>query len=136
LFVTSLPPGYNDCVIKSEKYLSALSERRTKSRSRVTTRHQMLGLIIAELLEDRPHKALYIKLAKEGDQNRLMEIARDVSERGPVRNKGAYFMTVIESQGLLPKPKPKVKPQPKPAPKKQKKLALKKKIASRPRKKK
>ncbi len=109
-------------MIKSEKYLSALTERRTKSRSRVTTRHQMLGLIIAELLEDRAHKSLYIKLAKEGDQNRLMEIARDVSERGPVQNKGAYFMTVIESQGLLPKPKAKSKAvskrQKKPTPKK------------------
>lgn len=111
-------------MIKHGKYLDALKERRTKSRSRVTTRHQMLGLIIAELLEDRPHKSLYIKLVKQGDGGRLMEIARDVSERGPVQNKGAYFMTILENHNLLPKAKlakPKLKP---------KKLGLRKKPVS------
>jgi hypothetical protein len=94
-------------VIKQSTYLASLKERRAKSGSRVTTRHQMIGLIIAGLLEDAEHKSLYIKLAKEGDQNLLMEIARDVSERGPVQNKGAYFMTILEARDLLPKAKPK-----------------------------
>jgi len=73
----------------------------------------MIGLIIAELLHDRPHKSLYIKLAKYGDANRFMEIARDVSERGPVQNKGAYFMTILENHALIPKVKlpDRIKPQ-------------------------
>ena len=43
---------------------------------------------------DERHKALYIKLAKENDAERLLALAKDIAERKNVQNKGAYFMRV------------------------------------------
>jgi len=65
--------------------------RRSKE-SRVYRKYQLTGLLIAEILHDEKHKALYIKLAKENNGERLLALAKDVAERKNVKNKGAYFM--------------------------------------------
>lgn len=76
-----------------EKYLKELKRRGTESH--VYRKYQLIGLEIAQILKDEKHKALYIKLAKEMDGDRLMGIAKDIAERGNVKNKGAYFMSVL-----------------------------------------
>jgi len=70
--------------------------RRSKE-SRVYRKHQLTGLLIAEILHDEKHKALYIKLAKENNGERLLALAKDVAERKNVKNKGAYFMRMVTS---------------------------------------
>ncbi|MBI2515250.1 hypothetical protein HYV91_03705 [Candidatus Wolfebacteria bacterium] len=74
-------------------YIETLKERAKKSR--VYRKYQLTGLLISQLLNDEKHKSLYIKLAKEKDQQKLLELARDVSDRKNVSNKGAYFMTLL-----------------------------------------
>jgi hypothetical protein len=75
-----------------EKYIAEL-KRRAKE-SHVYRNYQLMGLEIADILNDRPHKALYIKLAKEGNARRLLAVAKDVAERKDVKNRGAYFMRI------------------------------------------
>jgi hypothetical protein len=76
-----------------QKYIAEL-KRRAKE-SHVYRKYQLAGLEIADILGDRPHKALYIKLAKEGNARRLLAVAKDVAERKEVKNRGAYFMRVV-----------------------------------------
>lgn len=76
-----------------EKYIAEL-KRRAKE-SHIYRNYQLIGLEIADILDDRPHKALYIKLAKEGSSRRLLAAAKDVAERKDVNNRGAYFMRMI-----------------------------------------
>lgn len=82
----------------SQKYIAEL-KRRAKE-SHVYRNYQLAGLEIADILEDRPHKALYIKLAKEGNTRRLLAIAKDVAERKEVKNRGAYFMKIVAGENL------------------------------------
>lgn len=77
-------------------YLELLKERKRKSR--ITVPHQLTGLNIAKILKDEKHKSLYMKLAKEYDNDMLIEIAKDVASRRKVKNKGGYFMTVLQSK--------------------------------------
>jgi hypothetical protein len=77
----------------SKDYLDILKERSKKSR--VYRKYQMVGLMLAEVLKDEKHRALYIKLAKQHDEDKLMDIARKVAEKTTVANKGAYFMRVL-----------------------------------------
>lgn len=79
-----------------EKYIAEL-KRRAKE-SHVYRNYQLVGLEIADILNDRPHKALYIKLAKEGNSRRLLAVAKDIAERKDVKRRGAYFMRVITEQ--------------------------------------
>jgi len=65
--------------------------------SKVYKKYQLLGLEIAKILEDQKHKALYIKLAKEKDADTLLRLAKEISEKLGIKNKGAYFMSVIHS---------------------------------------
>jgi hypothetical protein len=74
-----------------------LLQKRAKQ-SKVYSSHQMIGLMIAEALEDREHKALYIKLAKNEDSDKLLKLAKSVAEKKDVRNKGAYFMRVWQME--------------------------------------
>jgi len=74
-------------------YLKTLRQRAKDSH--VYKKYQLTGLQIAEILGDQKHKALYIKLAKEGMGDRLIGIAKDVAERKEVKNKGAYFMRIV-----------------------------------------
>jgi hypothetical protein len=77
-------------------YLEALKSR--AKRSRVYVRHQAVGLAIAELLGDRKHKSLYMKLAKEHDVTWLLSLAAGVVERRQVKERGAYFMRLVTEE--------------------------------------
>lgn len=81
---------------KATAYLKKLKQRAKDSH--VYRRYQLMGLEIAQILQDEKHKSLYIKLAKEHGGDRLMRIAKDVAERKNVKNKGAYFMRVLSSE--------------------------------------
>ena len=78
----------------TDDYLGKLKKR--SSESHVYRSYQLTGLEIAELLDDRKHKALYIKLAKQGNADRLLGVAKEISKKKEVKNKGAYFMKVIQ----------------------------------------
>lgn len=75
-------------------YLKTLQERAKKSR--VHKEYQSTGLALAEILEDPEHKSLYMRMSKIYDGNELIRIAKDLSERKNVDNKGAYFMTLVK----------------------------------------
>jgi hypothetical protein len=79
-----------------EKYTKELA-RRSKE-SHVYRRFQLIGLEIAQILGDNRHKALYIKLAKENDGDRLLKIAKEVAEKKGIKNRGAYFMAIIANE--------------------------------------
>lgn len=79
--------------IVSNSYFEELNRRSKKSR--VHHRHQLIGLEIAEILSDRRHKSLYIKLAKKYDPDKLLELAKTIAQNPRIANKGAYFMRVI-----------------------------------------
>ena len=76
-----------------EGYLDKIKTRRKDSR--VSQPYQLIGLEIADILGDRKHKALYIKLAKEKNSIELLRLAKEVEETKGVKNKGAYFMRIL-----------------------------------------
>lgn len=76
-------------------YAKTIAER--AKTSRVYRKYQLIGLEIADILQDNTHKALYIKLAKDFGGDRLLAFAKTVAENRNVRNKGAYFMRVLHS---------------------------------------
>ncbi len=78
---------------ESKNYLSELRKRSQKSRAYV--RHQLVGLEIADILADQPHKSLYIKLAKQFGGGELLRIAKEVAEKRGISNPGAYFMRIV-----------------------------------------
>jgi hypothetical protein len=77
-------------------YLDEL--RRRAKESHVYRKYQLMGLEIAQALGDERHKTLYIKLAKEGDGDRLLALAKDVAQRSGIKNKGAYFMAILKNE--------------------------------------
>ncbi len=79
--------------IQSKEYLESLNER--SKDKRVSKNYQLIGLEIADLLEDKAHKALYIKLAKEHSEQKLRGLAKNIAERKDIKNKGAYFMHML-----------------------------------------
>ena len=83
----------------TKNYIQTLRDRGKKSH--VYQRHQLVGLTLADILHDREHKALYIKLAKQFSEQTLMSLAKEVAERKHVKNEGAYFMRLMQA---LPKP--------------------------------
>lgn len=82
-----------------EEYLQEL-RRRGKS-SRVYREHQLIGLVVAQILGDEKHKSLYIKLAREYGSDKILQLAKSVAERKRVKNKGAYFMKILEIEKKL-----------------------------------
>jgi hypothetical protein len=76
-------------------YIKKLQQRGRESH--VYRKYQLLGLEIAHILEDEKHKALYIKLAKEHGSDKMMRLAKEVADRKNVRNKGAYFMKLLQN---------------------------------------
>ena len=78
------------------EYLKTLKER--SSQSHVYSKHQSIGLAIAELLDDHKHVALYMKLAKTMNNDFLLQIAKDVAQREQIKNKGAYFMKLLKEK--------------------------------------
>ena len=81
-----------------ETYLNKLARRGKESH--VYRKYQLIGLEISQILADEKHKALYIKLAKEHDADGLMRLAKDVATRSTVKNKGAYFMTILAKEKI------------------------------------
>ncbi|MCR4328612.1 MAG: hypothetical protein NUV53_03795 [Patescibacteria group bacterium] len=79
--------------IETAEFLKKLSSR--KKESHVYRKYQLTGLEIADILGDRAHKALYIKLAKERDAELLRALAKDIADKPNVANKGAYFMACL-----------------------------------------
>lgn len=77
-----------------KEYINKLIGR--QKTSKIYKTYQMTGLEIAEILDDRTHKSLYIKLAKQRDERKLIEIAKDIAGKKHIQNKGAYFMRVIQ----------------------------------------
>lgn len=77
----------------SEKYFESLNQR--SKQSRVYRDYQLIGLQLAEILRDRQHRSLYIKLAKNYNSDKLLDLANKIAERGDIKNKGAYFMKVF-----------------------------------------
>jgi len=80
----------------NQEYLKSLKERGKKSR--VYRDYQMTGLELANILRDLKHKALYIKLAKIHDKDKLFQLAKSVVENSLVKNPGAYFMKVLHKK--------------------------------------
>jgi len=78
----------------TEGYIEKLKKRSRESR--VYRKYQLIGLEIALLLEDPEHKSLYIKLAKQNNPEKLLGVAKEISQNKNIKNKGAYFMTVIK----------------------------------------
>lgn len=76
-----------------KEYLELMRKRRGDSK--IYAKHQFIGLELAKVLDDMSRKALYIKLAKENDGERLLTLAKDVASKIGVKNKGAYFMRVF-----------------------------------------
>lgn len=77
-----------------DDYLKKLKER--GKTSRVYREHQLTGLLVAEILDDERHKSLYIKLAREHGTQKMLRLAKDVADRKRIKNKGAYFMKMLE----------------------------------------
>ncbi len=74
-------------------YFEELAKRAKKSRA--YSAHQLTGLEIAEILHDPSHKSLYIKLVKKHGVERLLALAKSVAEKHNVKNRGAYFMSLL-----------------------------------------
>lgn len=77
-------------------YLKLIAERARKSR--VYSKHQLVGLVLADMLGDEKHKSFYMRLAKTEGENELFSLAKDIAENENIGNKGAYFMTVWYEQ--------------------------------------
>lgn len=79
----------------SGEYLRELSKR--SGQSRAYKSYQTIGLEVADILGDFEHKSLYIKLVKEHGEDKILRIAKTVAEKKDVKNKGAYFMKVLQN---------------------------------------
>lgn len=77
------------------EYFAELNKRLKKSRAYQL--HQSIGVEIAQILEDGSHISLYIKLAKQHNQQKLLTLAKSIAEKKNVKNKGGYFMKLFHS---------------------------------------
>jgi hypothetical protein len=79
----------------NQAYFDELKRRARESR--VYSEHQLIGLMLAEILADEKHKSLYMRLAKKYNSDMLLQLAKNVAERKSVDNKGAYFMKLLQN---------------------------------------
>lgn len=80
--------------ISSHEFFEKLQRRAQKTR--IKHKFQLVGLMIASLLQDTKNKSLYIKIAKqEKNHEKLLALAKSISENDKIRNKGGYFMAAI-----------------------------------------
>lgn len=84
-------------------YLEELKER--GKTSRIHREYQLIGLLVSQILEDESHKSLYIKLVREYGSEKILQLAKSVAERKRVKNKGAYFMKMLEIEKSDENPK-------------------------------
>ena len=87
----------------SDKYIKTLIKR--SKESRIYKPFQDVGLTLADILNDKEHKAIYMRLAKMYDNHELIAKAKDVRERTSVKNKGAYFMKILKDIRKIEHPK-------------------------------
>lgn len=80
-------------------YLDTL-EKRVQS-NKIVKEFQDTALMLADMLDDKPHIALYMKLAQKCPKRDLLRVAKDVAGRAHVKHKGAYFMKVLKEEGIL-----------------------------------
>ncbi|MDD5430770.1 MAG: hypothetical protein PHP03_00900 [Candidatus Pacebacteria bacterium] len=80
----------------NDNYFELLEER--GKQSKVYKSYQATGLMLAEILNDNSHKALYIKLSKIHNSQFLIGLARKIAEKKDIRNRGAYFMKVLKEE--------------------------------------
>ncbi len=78
--------------LENNAYYLTLLKRRKKSK--IFYKHQLIGLILANILNDKKHKSLYIKLAKEYNEQELLTTAKTIAENKKIKNKAAYFMKI------------------------------------------
>ncbi|MBU4348167.1 hypothetical protein KJ671_01510 [Patescibacteria group bacterium] len=78
----------------SDSYIKTLVKR--SKESRIYKPFQDVALTLAEILDDKKNKAIYMRLAKMYDNHELIIKAKDVAERKNIKNKGAYFMKVLK----------------------------------------
>ncbi|MBI3638550.1 hypothetical protein HY227_02295 [Candidatus Wolfebacteria bacterium] len=81
--------------MEEKNYIEILKDR--SKTSHVYKKFQLTGLLISQILNDEKHKSLYIKLAKKHSEEKLMRLAKEVGERKGVKNKGAYFMKLLQN---------------------------------------
>lgn len=81
-------------MLSKDDYMKEIAERAKKNR--VYRKYQSTGLALAEILEDAEHKALYIRLAKQHDEEKLLTMAKNVAEGKDIKNRGAYFMKLLK----------------------------------------
>lgn len=89
--------GLTSLMALDKNYMDVIRERAKKSR--VYQKHQSTGLALAEILEDREHKALYMRLAKKYREDDLIPLAKRIAENKTIENKGAYFMRAFFGEG-------------------------------------
>jgi hypothetical protein len=87
----------------SREYIKTLAKR--SKESKIYKPFQSTGLMLAEILNDQEHKAIYIRLCKIYDNQELIIKARDVAERRGIKNMGAYFMKMIKDVRKLEREK-------------------------------
>ena len=80
---------------EGKDYLEKLSKR--KKTSRAYREYQLIGLEVAQILDDQAHKSLYIKLTKQHGKSKILALAKSVADRKNVKNKGAYFMKLLHN---------------------------------------
>jgi hypothetical protein len=85
-----------------DKYFKELQKR--SKEKRISKPYQLTGLEIADILKDKSHTSLYIKLAKAHDAAYLLRAAKEVAENRNVQKKGAYFMRIITGSTQRAKP--------------------------------
>ncbi len=78
----------------SKDYFRVLKDR--SKTSKVYKPYQMTGLMLAEILDDKEHKSLYMRLSKLYDNSDLLKLAKGLEERRNIQNKGAYFMKMLK----------------------------------------
>ena len=81
--------------LKKDGYLQELAKRGAKKN--ISQNFQFIGLEVATILRDLPHKSLYIKLAKDIGPDRILSLAKDVVDRRNIKNPAAYFMTLVKN---------------------------------------
>lgn len=88
-------------MIDKHEYGELLKSR--KKDSRVYKSFQATALALAEILEDKEHTSLYMRLAKKYNNQELIRVAKTVAEKKEIENKGGYFMAVLKKSDFFKK---------------------------------
>ncbi len=78
----------------AKTYIKEMTDRSKKSK--IYKEFQLVGLELADILNDKSHKSLYMRIAKLHDKQSLLQMAKKISEMKNVKNMGAYFMKMLK----------------------------------------